>query len=281
MSIILLNDIESLREWRSQHQQIAFVPTMGSLHEGHLSLIRAAKQYASQVLISIFINPTQFNDTEDFERYPRTLSHDLTLATQAGADACFAPTVHDIYPPNHQTSVHIGSLAEGLCGRHRPGHFTGVCTVVSALLLITQCDYALFGEKDYQQLAIIRQMVKDLHFPVKIIGLPTARAIDGLALSSRNIRLNKEDRQKAPLIYQSLCEIQEHFQKGGRDTQKLLSVARRQLDPIGKIDYLTIVDPDTLMARDSILPNRSSLCAVAITIGGVRLIDNLMLTPSN
>ena len=224
----LLYTVDEVRLWKSRHQTpLAFVPTMGCLHEGHLSLIQCAQTYAPLVLMSIFVNPTQFNQSNDFDSYPRTLEDDLEKARSVGCSACFIPSVETIYPPGSQTQVSIGSLGDYLCGATRPGHFTGVCTVVSQLLHITQCDYAIFGQKDFQQLAIIQQMVRDLHFPVQVIGSPTYRHQDGLAMSSRNQRLSLSARHQAPALYQGLKAGYQLWLKGERNVDLILDQVPR------------------------------------------------------
>ena len=274
-----LRDAASLRAWRrSVRGKVAFVPTMGYLHEGHLALIRAARARADHVIVSVFVNPTQFNDPADFERYPRDEMGDLQAALDAGADVVFMPTPEVIYPRGSETRVMVGSLADWLCGATRPGHFEGVCTVVMALFQLTQCDLAIFGEKDYQQLAIIRQMTRDLHLPVQIIGYPTVREPDGVAMSSRNARLTRSDRQLAPSIYRGLLAAREAWRHGERRAEALCEVARSHLPESGRLDYLSVCDPITLTPlTGDLYDHESALMAVACHLGAVRLIDNMTL----
>ena len=283
----IFHTLTQLREWKKTlTTPLALVPTMGCLHQGHLSLVKHAQEYTSTVLMSIFVNPTQFNQADDFTLYPRTLESDLQKAKSAGCTACFVPTVETMYPPGSQTRVSIGTLGEYLCGAARPGHFDGVCTVVSQLFNMTQCEYAIFGEKDFQQLAIIRQMVQDLHFPVHIIGSPTYREDDGLAMSSRNLRLTSVHRQRAPLLYQGLQVGYSMWEKGCRDIDLLLETVQNHFPQEGKIDYLMICDSLTLQPIDRQWKEgckegwEEGILALAYFFDDVRLIDHIRLEAS-
>lgn len=254
----LLADVERLRAWRAEQGDIAFVPTMGALHEGHLSLVRRAREDGAPVLVSIFVNPTQFGPNEDLSTYPRTLEQDLAQCQQAGAAAVYAPTPEDMYRPGGTTWVDVGAIAEPLCGQFRPGHFRGVATVVAKLFLRAQPRKAYFGEKDYQQLQVIRTMVRDLDFPVEIVGVPTVREPDGLAMSSRNAKLSPEAREQAAQIFRAL-------KAGPGNAADVLKKAG--IEP----QYLEFVDPVTLEP----VTKPPGILAVAAYVGGVRLIDNL------
>ena len=282
----LLYDATDLQRWReslSSHDHrplIGFVPTMGDLHEGHLSLVREAKRHAQYVVVSLFVNPTQFNNASDFEAYHRDESRDAQVAVNAGADAIFLPSPGVIYPSGAQTWVNVGALGDHLCGATRPGHFRGVCTVVNALFNLVRCQVAVFGEKDYQQLSIIRQMTRDLHLPVKIIGVPTARESGGLAMSSRNTRLTPAGRREAMSIYKSLTNAQRLWREGEREHSSLVEEVKRELSPLLKIDYLTLCDPHSLQPLADEQQTHTALLAIACFVEEVRLIDNLMLGSS-
>ncbi len=260
----VLEDLAALRAWRASQGEVGFVPTMGALHEGHLTLIRQARQAEGQaVLVSIFVNPTQFGPNEDLASYPRTLERDLELCREAGCDAVYAPTPEDMYRSGATTFVEVGAVAEPLCGRFRPGHFRGVATVVAKLFLRAQPQRAYFGEKDYQQLQVIRTMVQDLDFPVEVVGVPTVRETDGLAMSSRNQRLSPEARAQAARLYAAL--------QAGPSPEAARELLRQAgIEP----QYLELVDPDTLQPKPCPLQGRGVL-AVAAYVGDVRLIDNL------
>ena len=250
---------------------------MGYLHRGHLSLIQEAKRRAQYVIVSIFVNPTQFNHRGDFDAYPRDEIGDAKAATEAGADALFIPDPSVIYPSGAQTWVNVGSLGDHLCGATRPGHFKGVCTVVTALFNLVQCQVAVFGEKDYQQLCIIRQMTHDLHLPVEIIGAPTAREESGLAMSSRNARLTSTGRLEATSIYRSLNAARAVWRRGERSISVLSRSMMNELSQQARLDYLTFSDPHTLQPLDHLNDQSQVLIAIACFIEGVRLIDNLVL----
>lgn len=265
----------ALRAARKNGKSIAFVPTMGNLHEGHLTLVKAAKRRADVVVASIFVNPTQFGANEDFDKYPRTLAADRALLADADCDLLFAPDAREMYPDGRSqfTTVNVSGITDVLCGASRPGHFTGVATVVSKLFNIVQPDMALFGEKDYQQLAVIRCLVRELCFPVDVIGVPTVRAEDGLALSSRNGFLSEAERQQAPLLYQTLCNLRSAIEGGQRDYRMLGEAARGHLAKCGFVpDYLEIRRQDLQAAGPE---DKALVILVAAKLGSTRLIDNL------
>lgn len=264
---------------RAAARRVAFVPTMGALHEGHLSLVREARRGDAYVVVSIFVNPTQFAPGEDFSRYPRDEARDLQFCRRERVDLVFAPSAETMYPPGALTTVHVSQLADTLCGPHRPGHFDGVATVVAKLLNIVRPDSACFGEKDYQQLMVIRRMVRDLDLPVEIVGCPTVREPDGLAMSSRNAYLSPAERTQALSLYRSLCEAKRRVAEGERDPAAIESLLRRTLLSAGPvaIDYASVVDAETLKPVKSV--DRPVVAAVAARIGATRLIDNLRIDP--
>lgn len=264
-------------QWKQAGKTVGFVPTMGNLHDGHLSLIATARQHADHVIASIFVNPAQFGPGEDFASYPRTLSEDARKLIAAQTDVLFAPSAEEIYPHKNQTWVDVDNLGDSLCGASRPGHFRGVTTVVSKLFNIVQPDLACFGEKDYQQLAIIRRMTQDLNFPVRIISVPTVREHDGLALSSRNGYLSESERLLAPSIYKTLNHIRESVLSGDKGYAGLIQAARKTLDDLGfRTDYIEIVNADSLEPAS---PEDTRLViATAAWLGKTRLIDNVSLT---
>lgn len=270
----------ALKQARKAGKSVAFVPTMGNLHSGHISLVAEARRRADFVVTSIFVNPTQFGANEDFSSYPRTLENDASLLAEAGCNLLFAPTAEEMYPDGRQqaTTVQVAGITETLCGASRPGHFTGVATVVTKLLNIIQPDMALFGEKDYQQLAVIRRLVAELCIPTTIIGMPTQRAEDGLALSSRNGFLSEGERAQAPLIYQTLTQLQQAILSGQRDYLALSEAARAHLGKCGFTpDYVEICDQDLKPAD-----NRATdlVILIAARLGKTRLIDNLAFSLS-
>jgi len=267
-----------LTEARAKGRRIGFVPTMGALHEGHLALVREAKKHGDYVCVSIFVNPTQFGPNEDFARYPRTLEADS--ASLGGlADCIFAPNAEAIYPEDDQTRVRVGALAEPLCGPFRPGHFEGVCTVVTKLFAIVGPCVAVFGRKDYQQLAVLRRVVQDLFLPVEMVGVPIVREKDGLALSSRNRYLSEEERARALVIPRALTSAVNAFNAGERNVSVLREGVRASIAAsTDRIDYVELTHPDTLQilgASERVLER--SLFAVACHIGKTRLIDNVVL----
>ena len=281
-----MNTVKSVRELRaavararSEGKRIAFVPTMGNLHSGHVALVTKATQRADFVVASIFVNPLQFGAGEDLDSYPRTLAADQERLLEAGCHLLFAPTVDEMYPDGTtvQTRVSVPQLSEGLCGASRPGHFEGVATVVSKLFNMVQPDLAVFGEKDYQQLAVIRAMVRDLNMPIQIIGEPTVRADDGLALSSRNGYLSDEQRAIAPVLYRSLSQMAAAIKSGDRDFARLRAEQVEQIEAAGlRLDYLEVRQGVNL--RSATAEDRDLVILVAAYLGATRLIDNLHLT---
>lgn len=263
-----------IRDWRRQGQRIGFVPTMGYLHDGHLSLIRQARQLTDRTVASIFVNPRQFGPNEDYAVYPRAEERDLTLLDSAGGDLLFAPSVTEMYPDGAVTKVSVPGLGDILEGEYRPGFFTGVATVVTKLLLQCLPDVAVFGEKDYQQLMVVRHMVRDLDIPVEIVGAPTGREADGLAMSSRNVYLTPEERAVAPLLHRTIVAVAQRFKAGERPPE-LTHWGKRQLLDAGfqKVDYLEVRDAQTLRPLDE--PGRPARVLVAAWLGKPRLIDNV------
>lgn len=267
------------REARSDGSRVGLVPTMGALHEGHLSLVRAARGKSDVVAASIFVNPTQFGPSEDFARYPRNLESDCALLERQGVDLIFAPSVEEMYPAGTVTWVVVEEISERLCGRSRPGHFRGVTTVVSKLFHIIEPDLAFFGQKDAAQVAVIRRMVRDLNMPVAIEVCPIVREPDGLALSSRNTYLNPDERKAALVLHRSLLRAQQLFERGERNSAELANVGKQEFtaEPAARLDYFEIVDPDTLKPMPTIATR--ALVAVAAFVGNTRLIDNILLSP--
>ncbi len=280
-----MNTVKSVLELRAavarargEGKRIAFVPTMGNLHSGHAALVTKAAQRADFVVASIFVNPLQFGPSEDLDKYPRTLAADQEKLLEAGCHLLFAPTVEEMYPDGTgvQTRVSVPQLSEGLCGASRPGHFEGVATVVSKLFNMVQPDLAVFGQKDFQQLAVIRAMVRDLNMPIQIIGEPTVRAEDGLALSSRNGYLTAEQRATAPVVYRTLSQLAEAIRQGGRDYPALIAEGQQALVAAGlKPDYLEV--RHALNLRPASADDRDLVILVAAYLGNTRLIDNLHL----
>jgi pantoate--beta-alanine ligase len=267
------------REARAAGNHLGLVPTMGALHEGHLSLVRAAKSRCQAVAVSIFVNPTQFGPNEDLTKYPRTVERDCELLKEEGVDMVFAPTPDEMYFSGATTWVTVEGMSEKLCGRSRPGHFRGVTTVVSKLFHIVEPDVAFFGQKDAAQHAIIRRMVRDLNFPIEIVVCPIVREASGLAMSSRNAYLSAEQKRQALVLFRSLREIERGFQSGERDAESLIGAGKEIIaaESAAELDYLEIVDPDTLDPVQTV--NRPALVAVAAFLGSTRLIDNLVLNP--
>jgi len=269
---------------RAAGRRLALVPTMGCLHDGHLSLVAAARRHADAVWVSIFVNPTQFGPGEDFARYPRTEAADLARCREAGVDAVFLPTVEELYPPGAQTWVEVSELAKPLCGRDRPGHFRGVTTVVAKLFGAVRPQVAVFGEKDFQQLAVIRRMTRDLHLGVEIVGAPIAREPDGVARSSRNVLLDPESRHEARVLSRALDAAERAVAGGERSGAALLALVRIELDKAarGRVDYAELRDPETLEPAPAELRG-PTLLALAVKLradgGDVRLIDNRILVP--
>jgi pantoate--beta-alanine ligase len=259
---------------------VVLVPTMGALHEGHLALVRRARKRArakGTVVTSLFVNPTQFGPKEDLTRYPRPFARDSVLLREEGCDLLFAPEAADMYYPNRSITLIENKLSKVMCGASRPGHFDGVCLVVSKLFNLVQPDIAVFGEKDFQQLAILRRMVRDLNFPVELDAHPTVREADGLAMSSRNAYLTQEERNQAPIIYETLLSAEQKISAGMTSSTKLLDWMKQKIQsaPLANIDYVTVVDPSTLEPlRELTSP---LLLAAAIFFGKTRLIDNRLV----
>ncbi|PJI48781.1 MAG: pantoate--beta-alanine ligase [Pseudomonas sp.] len=278
-----MNTVKTVRELRaavararSEGKRIALVPTMGNLHAGHAALVTKASQRADFVVASIFVNPLQFGPSEDLDKYPRTLAADQEKLLSAGCHLLFAPTVEEMYPDGMegQTRLHVTGVSEGLCGGSRPGHFDGVATVVCKLFNMVQPDMALFGEKDFQQLAVIRKLVRDLNLPIQIFGEPTVRAEDGLALSSRNGYLTDEQRASAPVLQRTLKQLAERIRQGERDFPALLAEGRQQVEAAGlRIDYLEARESAGL--RPATAEDHQLVILVAAFLGTTRLIDNL------
>jgi pantoate--beta-alanine ligase len=258
--------------------RVGLVPTMGALHEGHLSLIRAARAENEVVVVSVFVNPSQFGPGEDYAKYPRDLRRDLELVERAGGDLVFNPSADEMYAADRSTWVDVEGVTEGLCGRSRPGHFRGVCTVVTKLLAICQPDRAYFGEKDAQQLAVIQRMVRDLNTRVEIVPCPIVREADGLAMSSRNVRLTPEARAEAPALNRALQAAKAAVEGGERSAAVLDRIIRGVLTlaPLGEVDYIEIVRADDL--TPVVVLEWTCLIALAVRFGDVRLIDNVRVT---
>jgi len=266
------------REIRRGGDGIGFVPTMGALHAGHLSLVQAARARCDVVVVSVFVNPAQFGPQEDFASYPRDLAHDSALLDEFTVDYVFAPTVEDIYPKGFATYVTVEGLSDALEGAARPGHFRGVTTVVALLLNIVRPDFAFFGQKDAQQAIVIRQMVRDLAFDSEVVVLPTARAQSGLALSSRNDYLDDEQRSAATVLYRSLSRAAAEYDNGERNPARLIEAVKSTVatEPLARLDYVSINDAETLDQLDE-LGDRPALISMAAFIGKTRLIDNVVL----
>lgn len=277
----VIGSVEEMQETanllRSHGETIGFVPTMGYLHLGHLRLVEVAKENATKVVVSIFVNPTQFGPKEDFNRYPRDPEGDLRKLSHHKVDFVFMPEAKEIYPEGFQTYVTVKELTKGLCGASRPGHFDGVATVVIKLFNIVKPHFAVFGQKDYQQLTVITRMVKDLNMDIEIIGVPTVREPDGLAMSSRNSYLSSEERKSALSLFRSLEMAQNLVTKGEKDVGKITKEIEEFIltHPFTRIDYVKIVDPNTLEEIDQI--KGPSLLALAVFVGNTRLIDNRVL----
>jgi pantoate--beta-alanine ligase len=263
--------------WRKLGQQIALVPTMGYFHEGHLSLMRYGRERGDRLVVSLFVNPTQFGPSEDLDRYPRDLDRDAALAREVGVDVLYTPADADMYPKGYQTYVTVEGLSQGLCGASRPGHFRGVATVVLKLFHQVLPHLAVFGEKDYQQLAVIKRLAADLDVPVEVVGRPIIREADGLALSSRNTYLSPEERQSALCLFQALTLARDLAASGEDNADKILSKVNQMISstPHTRLDYAVLVDPDTLHEVNNI--QGSARLAVAARVGVTRLIDNLLL----
>jgi pantoate--beta-alanine ligase len=272
-----------LRGIRQEGRSVGLVPTMGALHAGHVALVRRAKAECDAVVVSLFVNPTQFGPHEDFAAYPRDLSADQRLLAEEGVWALFAPAAEEVYPPGARTIVEVEGLSSTLEGACRPGHFRGVATVVSKLLTIVQPDAAFFGQKDYQQLLVIERMTRDLHFPLEIVPVATVREPDGLAMSSRNAYLSQSERQAATALYRALKLAQTRIVEGARDAEtRNASSLRAELEeeirrePLAQIDYVAVADPENLQPLAD-LPQSPVLVALAVRIGKTRLIDNALI----
>ena len=269
--------IAGVRDWRRQRQNVGFVPTMGALHEGHLSLVRRARADCDHVAVSIFVNPTQFGPREDFQHYPRPIERDLALLRDEAVDLVFLPSVEEIYPPGADTVVAPGAIARPLEGKARPGHFRGVATVVAKLLTIVSPDRAYFGEKDAQQLRVIQALVRDLCLPTSVVPAPTVRESDGLALSSRNAYLSPDERRAATVLWRGLQRADALWNAGERRGNVLRAAIQAVIDeePLAQTDYVSVADPFTL--REVRRAGPAALASMAVRIGRTRLIDNLLL----
>jgi pantoate--beta-alanine ligase len=277
----LLKKIDEMRAFRmaTRGKRLGLVPTMGALHEGHLSLVRAAREKSDIVAVSIFVNPTQFGPSEDFAKYPRNLESDSKMLEREHANVVFAPSVDEMYPADAITWVTVEGMSDRLCGKSRPGHFRGVTTVVAKLFNIVGPDIAFFGQKDSAQVAIIRRMVRDLNMPVEIGVGAIVRESDGLALSSRNAYLDPQERKSALVLHRSLKSAQQLFERGERNSEKLIAAGKQEFAnlPSARLDYFEIVDPDSLEPLATI--SNRALIAVAAFIGKTRLIDNVIVDP--
>lgn len=265
-------------EWHRKGERIALVPTMGYCHAGHEALMDYGRKQADRLVVSLFVNPAQFGPDEDLARYPRDLERDTAIIAAKGADVLFAPEIGDMYSPDHATWVEVPEMAQTLCGKSRPIHFRGVCTVVLKLLMLTMADVAVFGEKDWQQQAILKRMAQDLNLAVRIMACPTVREVDGLALSSRNVYLTDSERQQAPAIRKALLRAREMVEKGERNVYVLTDFVRKfwqEAMPDAEPDYLSVVHPSTLASLETI--TGSALMACAVKLGKARLIDNIIL----
>jgi pantoate--beta-alanine ligase len=269
-----------LGEWRADRRTVALVPTMGALHKGHGALIDAARRAADRVVVSVFVNPTQFSPGEDFAAYPRDEARDAAFCDEHGGDLMFAPGVAEIYPDGFATSVHVAGLTEGLCGAFRPGHFDGVATVVAKLLIQAAPDTAVFGEKDFQQLVVVRRLARDLDLGTAILGVPTVREADGLAVSSRNAYLSAEERRIAPALNRALRDAAARI-AGGGDAAAACDDARQHLLTAGftSVDYVACVEEEALAPVTAFDDARPARVLAAVRLGRTRLIDNLPVKP--
>lgn len=278
----IIRSVADLRQlvgaWNRSGAIVGVVPTMGALHPGHLSLVRAAKAQADRVIVTIFVNPKQFNSAEDLLKYPRTEEHDAEMLRPLGVDVLFAPEVHEVYPDGYATGVSVTGLSDGLCGAHRPGHFDGVATVVTKLFMMTGAGRAFFGEKDWQQLQVVRRLARDLNIPVVITGCPTIREEDGLAMSSRNVRLSPDDRARAPALFAAMTTAAEAI-RAGTAASAALDAARSAILAAGydEVEYLELRAAEGLMPLDRL--DRPARILAAAWLGGVRLIDNIAVDP--
>lgn len=266
---------------REEAKTIGLVPTMGALHDGHLSLVREARRMCEVVIVSIFVNPTQFGPNEDYERYPRDLTKDTTLLADYNVDYIFAPSVDEIYPKGFSTYVTVEGLSDQLEGAARPGHFRGVATVLTILFNIIRPDFAFFGQKDAQQTVVVKRLVRDLAFDTEIVVLPTVREASGLALSSRNAYLNEEERRAAAVLYRALTRAEQAYINGERSARKLIEIVGAEVatEPRVRLDYVSVNDADTLEKLDK-LDDHTALLSLAAYVGSTRLIDNVVLHPA-
>ena len=277
----IIREIQAMKEWvraaRKKGETVCLVPTMGYLHEGHLDLMRMGRPLADHLVISIFVNPTQFGAGEDLDRYPRDLPRDIELSESVGVECIFHPEASEMYPPDYCTYVNVENITSGLCGASRPGHFRGVATVVAKLFNIVEPDIAIFGEKDYQQLAVLKKMVEDLNMNVQILAHPTVREKDGLAMSSRNKYLTPEQRKNALVLFRTLKAAGERVKQGERSAAVLKSEAATMIEQVPEctIDYVDIVDPVLLTPLERI--EDRAVMALAVKVGTTRLIDNMTL----
>ncbi|QWV94636.1 pantoate--beta-alanine ligase [Geomonas oryzisoli] len=276
--MIIIESVAEMQQFARQRRgEIALVPTMGYLHEGHASLMVEARKRAKTVVVSIFVNPTQFGVNEDLDSYPRDFERDRKVASAAGVDVIFAPKAADMYPAGYQSYLNVEGLTTELCGASRPGHFRGVTTVVAKLFNIVMPAVALFGKKDFQQLAVIRRMVRDFNFDVEIVGMPIVREADGLALSSRNARLTPEEREPALCLSRAIAAARDAFRAGERSVAELRrkALALIEAESVAELDYLEFRDQDTLLPLQ--IADERTLLALAVRVGSVRLIDNCVL----
>jgi len=267
--------------WRGAGLRVGLVPTMGYLHQGHLSLVERCRQESDRTVVSIFVNPLQFGPSEDLAIYPRDLDRDLKLLEEYQVEAVFHPPAEEFYPEGFSTYVEVEGLTQGLCGAFRPGHFRGVTTVVTKLFTAVRPHLAVFGQKDYQQSAVIRRLVRDLNMGIAIVVAPTVREADGLAMSSRNLNLSEAERRRAPGLYQTLCQARESIQAGERDAGRIVARMRERIgrELTDRIDYIEVVDPDTLEPVAQI--ESAVVIALAVRLAKARLIDNVLVEPAS
>ncbi|HEX8354878.1 MAG TPA: pantoate--beta-alanine ligase [Pyrinomonadaceae bacterium] len=267
---------------REEDKTIGLVPTMGALHDGHLSLVREARRMCDVVIVSVFVNPTQFGAGEDFERYPRDLTGDTTKLADYNVDYIFAPPVEEVYPRGFATYITVEGLSDGMEGAARPGHFRGVATILTVLFNTIRPDFAFFGQKDAQQTLVVRRLVRDLAFDLEVVVLPTVREQTGLALSSRNAYLTDEQHKAAAVLYRALAQAREVYMEGERSARRLAEAVRAQVDaePLARLEYVGVVDAETMEKYDRIPEDRSVLIALAAQVGRTRLIDNIVIQPA-
>ncbi|HEX8281956.1 MAG TPA: pantoate--beta-alanine ligase [Pyrinomonadaceae bacterium] len=266
---------------REEDKTIGLVPTMGALHDGHLSLVREARRMCDVVIVSVFVNPTQFGAGEDFERYPRDLTGDTTKLADYNVDYIFAPPVEEVYPKGFATYINVEGLSETMEGAARPGHFRGVATILTVLFNTIRPDFAFFGQKDAQQTLVVKRLVRDLAFDLEVVVLPTVREQTGLALSSRNAYLTDEQRKAASVLYRALAQAREVYNEGERNAKRLAEAVRAQVDaePLARLEYVGVVDAETMEKYDRIPDGRPVLIALAAQVGRTRLIDNITIQP--